>query len=83
MKYAFLFLLLFGVLIILAGCSLFFSRDPRQSVFFARIRGKQSLEEAKKTAKEIAIALFGVGTAIVVYCAVGYLRGILKMEGQK
>ena len=33
-------------------------------------------EEAKKTAKEIAIALFGVGTAIVVYCAVGYLRGI-------
>lgn len=76
MKYAFILFLIFGVLIILAGCSLFFSKDPRHSIFFARVHGKRSREDAQKTAKEIAAALFGVGAAIVIYCIIGLIRGI-------
>lgn len=75
MKYAFIFLLIFGVLIILAGCSLFFSKDPRNSVFFARVH-EESKREARKTAKVIASALFGVGAAIVIYCIWGLIQGI-------
>lgn len=76
MKYAFIFLLIFGVLIILAGCSLFFSKDPRNSVFFARVHGETSKREARKTAKVIASALFGIGAAIVIYCIWGLIQGI-------
>ena len=76
MKYAFIFLLIFGVLIILAGCSLFFSKDPRNSIFFARAQGEPTKKEAQKIAKEIATALFGVGAAIVIYCIYGLIQGI-------
>ncbi len=76
MKYAFIFLLIFGALIILAGCSLFFSKDPRNSIFFTRIHGSTSQKEAQELAKEVAVALFGVGAAIVIYCLVGLLQGI-------
>ncbi|MBQ9661813.1 MAG: hypothetical protein IJV40_01535 [Oscillospiraceae bacterium] len=76
MEYAFIFFLIFGVLIIFAGCSLYFSKDPRRSVFFARVREKQNREDAQKTAKEIAVALFGVGAAIIVYCVIGFIRGV-------
>ncbi len=75
MHYAFVFLLIFGVLILLAAASLWFSKDPRQSVFFARVHGNQSKEKARKTAREIAVALAGVGMAIVIYCIAGIIRG--------
>lgn len=75
MKYALVFLLIFGVLIILAGCSLLFSKDPRRSIFFARMHGISSKKEAQKTAKEVAAALFGVGAAIVLYCISGLIQG--------
>ncbi|MBR0160646.1 MAG: hypothetical protein IJQ02_05110 [Oscillospiraceae bacterium] len=75
MKYAFIFLLIFGVLILLAAASLWFSKDPRQSLFFARVHGNPSKEKARRTAREIAGALAGVGIAIILYCIAGIIRG--------
>ena len=75
MKYAFIFLLVFGVLILLAAASLWFSKDPRQSLFFARVHGNPSKEKARRTAREIAGALAGVGIAIILYCIAGIIRG--------
>ena len=76
MKYAFIFLLVFGVLILLAAASLWFSKDPRQSLFFARVHGNPSKEKARRTAREIAGALAGVGIAIILYCIAGIIRGV-------
>ncbi len=75
MENAFIFLMIFGAALLLAAASLAFSKDPRKSVFFARMRGDYSLPEAKKAAREIAVCLAGVGLAIIVYCAVGLIRG--------
>ena len=71
MKYAFIFFLIFDLLILLAGCSLLFSKNPRNSVFFTKVQGKMSREKAQKTANKIAIALFAVGAAIIMYCTDG------------
>ena len=76
MKNAFLFLLIFGALLLLAAVSLWFSRDPRNSVFFARVWGDMGREKARKTAKEIAAAVAGVGLAIILYCVIGLIREI-------
>ena len=75
MHYAFLFLLIFGCLLLLAAASLWFSKDPRKSVFFARVQGKPNKEEARKTARQIAAAVAGVGIAIIIYCLVGLIGG--------
>ena len=75
MENALLFLMIFGAALLLAALSLFLSKDPRKSIFFARVHGKPSKEEARKTANQIASALLGVGIAIILYCAIGLLKG--------
>ena len=57
MREAFVFLLLFGCLLIFAAAALCLNRDPRKSVFFARVQGKLTKEEARRTARQIAAAL--------------------------
>ena len=75
MENAFKFLLIFGVALLLAAASLAFSKDPRNSIFFARVHGKPSKEEAKKTARTIAGCVAGVGAAIIIYCLIGLISG--------
>ena len=75
MYYAFVFLLIFGCLLIFAAAALFLNRDPRQSVFFARVQGKLTLEEARKTARQIAAGVAGAGLAIIIYCLIGIIGG--------
>ena len=75
MQNAFLFLLIFGVLLLLSAASLWLSKDPRKSIFFAKVHGKPSKEKARRTARQIASALAGVGFAIIIYCAIGLIRG--------
>ena len=48
MRDAFVFLLLFGCLLIFAAAALCLNRDPRKSVFFARVQGKLTKEEARE-----------------------------------
>ena len=73
MREALIFMLIFGAAILLAGLRLRFAKDPRKSVFFARVQGEHSKEEAQKIARQISLALFGVAAAIIVYCVVGLL----------
>ena len=61
---AFVFLLLFGCLLIFAAAALCLNRDPRESVFFARVQGKLTKEEARRTARQIAAAVAGVGLRV-------------------
>ena len=68
-------MIIFGVLLLLAAASLAFSKDPRKSVFFARVHGKPSKAEAKKTALSIAGCVAGVGLAIIIYCVIGLIKG--------
>ena len=75
MHYAFIFLLIFGCLLIFAAAALCLNRDPRKSVFFARVQGKLSKEEARRTARQIAAAVAGAGLAIIVYCVIGLIGG--------
>ena len=75
MHYAFIFLLIFGCLLLLAAASLWFSKDPRNSLFFARVQGKPGKEAARRTARRIAAGVAGAGLAIIVYCVIGLIRG--------
>ena len=75
MENALKFMLIFGVLLLLAAASLAFSKDPRNSIFFARVHGKPSKEEAKKTALVIAGCVAGVGAAVIIYCLIGLISG--------
>lgn len=75
MENAFIFLMIFGVLLLLAAASLFFSKDPRKSVFFARMHGRYSIDAAKKAAGTIAGCVAGVGLAVIVYCVIGLIVG--------
>ena len=74
MHYAFIFLLIFGCLLLLAAASLWFSKDPRNSLFFARVQGKPDKEEARRTARQIAAGVAGAGLAIIVSCVIGLIR---------
>ena len=75
MRNAFVFLLLFGCLLIFAAAALCLNRDPRKSVFFARVQGKLTKEEARRTARQIAAAVAGVGLAIIIYSLIGIIGG--------
>ncbi len=68
MKEPFYFLIIFGALIVTASLFLHFSDDPRGSVFFARVRGSLTQQEAKDTARKMSIGLFIIGTAVIVIC---------------
>ena len=74
MEYAFVFLIIFGVALLLAAASLAFSKDPRQSPLMARVNEK-NLAQAKKMAREIAGCVAAVGLAIIVYCVIGLVKG--------
>ena len=75
MHYAFVFLLIFGCLLLLAAARLWFSKDPRNSLFFARVQGKPGKEDARRTARQFAAGVAGAGLAIIVYCIIGLIRG--------
>ena len=75
MHYAFIFLLIFGCLLLLAAASLWFSKDPRNSLFFAKVQGKPGKEEARRTARRIAAGVAGAGLAIIIYCLIGIIGG--------
>ena len=75
MHYAFVFLLIFGCLLLLAAASLWFSKDPRKSVFFARVQGKLNKEDARRTARPLAAGVAGAGLAVFIYCLIGIIGG--------
>ena len=77
MHYALLFMMIFGAALLLAAAGLAFSKDPRDSFLLARVPGlkKMGKDRARKTAREIAAAVAGVGLAILIYCAVGIYSG--------
>ena len=55
MENAFIFLLIFGVLLLLTAAGLAFSKD----------------EQARKLAREVAGCVAAVGLALVIYCVIG------------
>ncbi len=77
MHYAFVFMMIFGAALLLAAASLAFSKDPRKSPLLSRTAGieKMGKDRARKTAREIAAAVAGVGLAIIIYCAIGLISG--------
>lgn len=75
MEYAFVFLIIFGVALLLASAGLAFSKDPRKSFLMARTPQKMGLKEAKKTAREIAGCVAAVGLALIVYCTIALIKG--------
>ena len=72
-----IFMMIFGACLLIVPLSLFLSKDPRQSIFLARVRNldSMSLEQAKDKAREIGkivgivglviIVLFGMGAALI------------------
>ncbi len=74
---AMIFMMIFGACLLIVPLSLFLSKDPRQSIFLARVRNldSMSLEQAKDKAREIGkivgivglviIVLFGMGAALI------------------
>jgi hypothetical protein len=73
MENAFIFLLIFGGLLLLTAAGLAFSKDPRQSPLLGRVVGieKMSKEQARKLAREVAGCVAAVGLALVIYCVIG------------
>jgi len=67
---AYLFLLIFGVVLLLAAASLWFSKDPRKSLLMGRMSKKTPLQEAVKRSRQVASALFGVALALILFCVV-------------
>ena len=77
MAEAYLFLIIFGAALLLAAASLWFSKDPRNSVLLGRMPGigKMEKEEAVRTARIIASAVAGVGLALIVFFLVKWVSG--------
>lgn len=75
MENALIFILIFGLALLLTAAGLWFSKDPRKSPFLARVAGieKMGKAEAQKIAREIAGCVAAVGLAIVIYCAISLL----------
>ena len=76
MENAFIFMIIFGLALLLAAASLWFSKDPRKSPLMGRVTESEKMkkDQARKTAREIAACVAAIGLAIIVYCAVGLLR---------
>lgn len=73
MREPLIFLIIFGVLLLLAAMRLRYVRDPRNSILFSRVSGKLSLQEAQNLAKKMSMGVFAVGAAIVISCTIGLL----------
>ncbi len=75
MENALIFMLIFGIVLLLAAAGLWFSRDPRQSPLLGRVAGIEKMGKAKaqKIAREIAGCVAAVGLAIVLYCLISLL----------
>ncbi len=75
MENALIFMLIFGIVLLLAAAGLWFSKDPRQSPLLGRVAGIEKMGKAKaqKIAREIAGCVAAVGLAIVLYCLISLL----------
>lgn len=70
---AMIFMMIFGACLLLTALILILSRDPRQSIFLARVRNldSMSLDEAKGKAAEIARIVAIIGILLIVVCGIG------------
>ena len=80
---AMIFMMIFGAALLLTAGIIAIEKDPRQSVFLARVRGleKMSVEDARKKARQIAkivaiigggmILVFGIGLLIMYFAGAG------------
>lgn len=73
--YAMIFMMIFGAAIILTAGIIALEKDPRDSVFLARVHGlkEKSLEEAGAIAKKIAKILAIVGICLIVVFGTGLI----------
>ena len=73
----FILLLIFGAVLLLAAASLWFSKDPKNSILMARVAGAKKMppEKVKAISRQIASAVFGVALAIILFCIVKLIKG--------
>ena len=66
---AMIFMMIFGAALLLAAGLLALTKDPKNSILMARVRGleKMSHEEALKIAHKIAGGVAIVGAALIVF----------------
>lgn len=76
MENALIFMIIFGLALLLAAASLWFSKDPRKSPLMGRVAGSEKMgkKEARKIAREIAGCVTAIGLALIIYCAISLLR---------
>ena len=74
---AYLFMLIFAAVLFLVAASLYFSKDPRKSVWLADRDGsrKMSKADASRQAKQIARGVALVALVITVGCGIGFIWG--------
>lgn len=72
--YAMLFMMIFGVALLLAAGLLVIQKDPRYSIMLAKVRGlkNKTPEEARAIARNIAKYVAIVGLVITVVFGIGY-----------
>ena len=75
-QYVFWFLLIFAAALLLTALCLYRAKDPRNSVLLGRSPGikKESLQKAREQAREVAVLVAAVGTAIALYCIIALIR---------
>ncbi|MCR4612202.1 MAG: hypothetical protein K5644_09925 [Lachnospiraceae bacterium] len=73
--YAFIFLMIFGVIILFVALSIGLSKDPRNYMFMIKVHGnkKPPLDEARAEAKKVAKVMAIVGAVITVLCLIGFV----------
>ena len=66
---AMIFMMIFGAALLLASGLLAITKDPKNSIFLARVRGleRMSREEALKIARKIAKIVAIVGASLIVF----------------
>lgn len=64
-----IFLIIFGAVLLIAAGSLWFSEDPANSFLLYKVAGIRQMkkEDARRTARQIASAVAGVGLALIVF----------------
>ena len=74
---AMIFMMIFGACLIFAALTLRLSRDPRQSVFLARVHKVETmpLEKAKEKAREVSGIVAIVGIVLIAVCGLVILFG--------